>query len=64
MARYKYPIEYDLSPDTLENGAHWLTLRLQNKGDENLQNLNIKMHLCTRSSLMLLPAIHVITLIF
>ena len=44
MSRYKYPIEYDLSPDTLENGAHWLTLRLQNKGDENLQNLNIKMH--------------------
>ena len=41
MARYKYPIEYNLSPDTLENGAHWLTLRLQNKGDENLQNLNI-----------------------
>jgi hypothetical protein len=44
MIRRKYPIEYDLSPDTLEKGTHWLTLRLKNIADESLHNLDIRMH--------------------
>ena len=44
MIRSKYPIEYELSPNTFEKGTHWLTLRLKNVGDDNLHNLGIKMH--------------------
>jgi hypothetical protein len=44
MIRSKYPIEYELSPNTLEKGTHWLTLRLKNVGEEILHNLDIKMH--------------------
>ena len=44
MIRFKYPIEYELSPETLEKGTQWLTLRLKNAGDDSLHNLDIKMH--------------------
>ena len=44
MLRHKYPIEYELSPETLEKGTLWLTLRLKNVGDDSLQNLDLKMH--------------------
>jgi hypothetical protein len=44
MVRYKRPIEYELTPETLERGTHWMTLRLRNKGDDALQNLNVKTH--------------------
>jgi len=44
MVRYKRPLEYELSPETLERGTHWMTLRLKNKEDDSLQNLNVKMH--------------------
>ena len=44
MIRSKYPIEYELSPETLVKGEQWLTLLLGNEGDDNLHNLDIKMH--------------------
>jgi hypothetical protein len=44
MIRQKFPFEYDLSPDALEKGTHWLTLQLKNIGDESLHNLDIRMH--------------------
>lgn len=44
MTRSKYPIEYELRPETLEKGEQWLTLWLKNKGDDKLHNLDIKMH--------------------
>jgi hypothetical protein len=44
MIRNKYPIEYELSPETLEKGTNWLTLRLKNEGDDKLENLHIRMH--------------------
>jgi hypothetical protein len=44
VIRYKYPIEYELSPETLEKGTQWLVLRLKNMGDGNLHNLDIQMH--------------------
>jgi hypothetical protein len=44
MIRFKCPIEYELSPGTIEKGTHWLSVRLKNTGDDHLKNLNIKMH--------------------
>jgi hypothetical protein len=44
MIRFKRPIEYELSPDTIEKGTHWLSVHLKNTGDDHLKNLNIKMH--------------------
>jgi uncharacterized membrane protein len=45
MIRSKYPIEYELTPETLEKGTDWwVTLRLKNIGQDKLQNLGIKMH--------------------
>ena len=43
MIRVKHPIEYELTPDAMER-SHWLTVRIKNTGDNNLQNLNVKMH--------------------
>ena len=40
----KPPFEYELTPETLEKGIHWLTLRLKNKGDDDLQYLDVKIH--------------------
>ncbi|SRR5438034_1675972 len=44
MIRSKYPLEYELSPESLEKGTQWLTLRIKNEGDDKLHNLDIKMH--------------------
>ena len=44
MIRVKHPIEYELTPDAVERGNHWLTVRIKNTGDNDLQNLNVKMH--------------------
>lgn len=43
MIRRKYPLEYELSPQTLEKGTRWLVLRLKNIGD-SLHNTDINMH--------------------
>ncbi|MFY9873295.1 MAG: hypothetical protein WAK17_26600 [Candidatus Nitrosopolaris sp.] len=44
MIRRKYPLEYELSPQTLEKGTRWLVLRLKNIGDDSLHNMDINMH--------------------
>jgi hypothetical protein len=45
MIRFKRPIEYELSPDTIDKGTHWLSVRLKNTDDQHhLKNLNVKMH--------------------
>lgn len=33
----KYPIEYEVEPERLEEGNHWLTVKLRNVGDEDLK---------------------------
>jgi hypothetical protein len=33
-----------LSPEDMEKGSHWMTLRLKNESQESLHNLDIKMH--------------------
>jgi hypothetical protein len=44
MIRHKYPLEYELIPDTLQKATHWLTLWLKNVEDHALHNLNVKIH--------------------
>ena len=44
MIRVKHPLEYELRPDTLQKGTHWLTLWLKNVGESPLHNLNVKIH--------------------
>jgi hypothetical protein len=38
----KYPIEYDIESEKLEEGNHWLTVRLRNVGSEDL--ILVKVH--------------------
>jgi hypothetical protein len=44
MLRRKYPFEYELSPENLEKGTRWLTLKLKNIGNDSMHNLEINMH--------------------
>jgi hypothetical protein len=44
MIKSRFPLQYELTPDTLEKGTQWLTLRLRNIADVALHNLDIKMH--------------------
>ncbi|MGC9357562.1 MAG: hypothetical protein ACP5GX_06845 [Anaerolineae bacterium] len=40
----KYPIEYELSPTTLEPGRRWLTVRLRNVGETELVSLDVQLN--------------------
>jgi hypothetical protein len=51
LIRYKDPFQYELSPQTLEKGMHWLTLRLKNEGNDILRDLDIMLH--CRDSLLI-----------
>ena len=42
--RYKYPIEYELSPTEIDVGTNWVTLKLKNIGRETLKNLDVQLH--------------------
>jgi hypothetical protein len=44
MIRRKYPFEYEPSPQTIEKGTRWLTLRLKNIRDDSLHDMDINMH--------------------
>jgi hypothetical protein len=44
MIRVKHPFEYELIPNTIEKGIQRLTVRLKNRGDTDLRDLNVKMH--------------------
>jgi hypothetical protein len=44
MLRHRFPLSYELTPDTLQNGTQWLTVWLKNVGDYPLHNLNVKIH--------------------
>jgi hypothetical protein len=44
VLRYKYPFEYELNPETVEKGSRWLTLRLKNIGDKELEQLDVRLH--------------------
>ena len=40
----RHPIEYQVSPDEIARGLHWLTLKLENVGDEPLTGLGVRLH--------------------
>jgi hypothetical protein len=42
--RYKYPLEYEVSPVWIDKGTSWVTLKLKNKGSETLRELDIQLH--------------------
>jgi len=42
--RWKYPIEYELTPTEIETGTNWVTLKLKNIGSETLRNLDVQLH--------------------
>jgi len=42
--RWKYPIEYEVTPTEVDRGTNWLTLRLKNIGRETLEELDIQLH--------------------
>ena len=44
MLRYKYPFEYELSPESLDKGTRWLTLKLKNIGEKTLAQLDVRLH--------------------
>jgi len=42
--RYKYPIEYEVTPKDIDKGTNWITLKLKNIGSETLRGLDIQLH--------------------
>jgi hypothetical protein len=44
FVRWKHPIEYEVTPEVVDKGISWLTLRLNNIGMETLEELDIQLH--------------------
>jgi len=44
VLRYKYPIEYELTPTEIEKGTNWVILKLKNIGNKTLENLDVELH--------------------
>ena len=40
----KYPLEYELTPSSIDTGRHWVTLRLKNIGTQDLTGLDINLN--------------------
>jgi hypothetical protein len=40
----RHPIEYEISPDEIDQGLRWLTLTLKNVGAEPLTGLGVRVH--------------------
>jgi hypothetical protein len=50
----KYPIDFELNPDQIEKGQHWVTLNLKNMGNETVENLDVNLHSLDSLSLSVL----------
>jgi hypothetical protein len=44
VLKWKYPIEYELTPTEIEKGTNWITLKLKNIGNETLKDLDVQLH--------------------
>jgi hypothetical protein len=44
VLKYKYPIEYELTPTEIETETNWVTLKLKNTGNETLKDLDVQLH--------------------
>ncbi len=40
----RYPIEYELTPDSVDKGSRWLTVSLKNIGNDDLTMLDVKLN--------------------
>jgi len=47
----RHPIEYEMSPRSVEAGVRWLTLKLKNLGAEDLTNLEVRLNSLDTQSL-------------
>jgi len=52
VLRYKYPFEYELTPETVEKGSRWVTLNLKNIGDKELEQLDVRLHSADTSHIL------------
>ncbi len=43
-SRYKYPIEYELNPTSIDKGNSWLTLKLKNTSNDTLRGIDVQLH--------------------
>jgi len=43
-SRYKYPIEYELTPTEIDVGTNWVTLKLKNIGRDDLRYVDVQLH--------------------
>jgi len=43
-SRYKYPLEYELNPASIDKGNSWLTLKLKNTSNDTLRKVDIQLH--------------------
>ena len=44
MLRWKYPIEYELIPTSVDKGNSWLTLKLKNTSTDTLRGVDVQLH--------------------
>jgi len=44
MWKYRFPIEYELTPMEIDKGTSWLTLKLKNIGRETIKGLDVQLH--------------------
>jgi hypothetical protein len=42
-SRYKYPIEYELDPTSVEKGTNWVTLKLKNTSRDTLRGVDVQL---------------------
>jgi hypothetical protein len=42
--RWKYPIEYELNPTSIDKGNSWLTLKLENISRDTLRGVDVQLH--------------------
>ena len=44
VSRYKFPLEYEVSPAQVDIGSNWVTLKLKNIGTKRLHDLDVQLH--------------------
>lgn len=42
--RWKYPLEYEVTPAVVDKGTSWLRLKLKNIGAETIDDLDVQLH--------------------
>ena len=48
----KYPIEYELEPERIEKGNHWITVKLRNIGKDDFRYVRVQLNSVDSSSIL------------